>query len=70
MGLDEGIAFAALIMAGQPGKMMHDIQVDLPDPRERDDPKVKANRADLMQIFHDAAHTPQESPAELVITTI
>jgi len=70
--IDEAVLMAdrALIMAGQPGKIMHDIQVDLPDPRERSDPKVKANRADLMQIFHDAALTPKESPSELLITTI
>lgn len=70
--IDEAVLMAdrALIMAGQPGKIMHDIEVDLPDPRERNDPQVRASRVELMKIFHDAANTPQESPSELVITTI
>ena len=70
--IDEAVLMAdrALIMAGAPGKIMHDIQIDLPDPRERNDPVIRAKRADLMQIFQDAANSPAETPSEVLITTI
>lgn len=56
--IDEAVLMAdrALIMAGSPGKIMHDIRVDLPDPRDREDPAVQEMRAQLMKTFHDAAH--------------
>jgi NitT/TauT family transport system ATP-binding protein len=56
--IDEAILMAdrALVMAGSPGHIMHDFRVDLPDPRERDDPLVQEKRAELMQIFHDAVN--------------
>jgi NitT/TauT family transport system ATP-binding protein len=70
--IDEAVLMAdrALIMAGAPGKIMHDIRVDLPDPRERNDAEVRAKRNDLMKIFQQAANSPAESPSEVLITTI
>lgn len=56
--IDEAVLMAdrALVMAGSPGKIMHDLRVDLDDPRDREDPVVQATRAHLMQIFHDASN--------------
>ena len=50
--------------------LVHDIRVDLPDPRERNDAEVRAKRNDLMKIFQQAANSPAESPSEVLITTI
>lgn len=56
--IDEAVLMAdrALIMAGAPGKIVHEFEVNLDDPRERQDPAVQAMRARLMDAFHDAAH--------------
>ena len=56
--IDEAVLMAdrALIMAGAPGKIMHDIRVDLPDPRDRHDPAVQTTRTHLMQTFQEAAN--------------
>ena len=56
--IDEAILMAdrALVMAGSPGRIVHDFKVDLPDPRERRDPKVQEMRTRLMGVFHDATH--------------
>lgn len=56
--IDEAVLMAdrALIMAGCPGKIMHDIRVNLPDPRDRDDPAVQAMRKQLMDTFEEAAN--------------
>ena len=56
--IDEAVIMAdrTLIMAGSPGKMVHDLKVDLPDPRDRDNPAVQELRANLMQVFQDAAN--------------
>ncbi|MGI9227371.1 MAG: ABC transporter ATP-binding protein [Gammaproteobacteria bacterium] len=56
--IDEAVIMAdrTLIMAGSPGKMVHDLKVDLPDPRDREDPAVQELRAGLMQVFQDAAN--------------
>lgn len=64
--IDEAVLMAdrALVMAGTPGKIMHDLRVDLPDPRDREDPAVQATRAHLMQIFHDASLSPSDSPSD------
>ena len=64
--IDEAVIMAdrALVMAGSPGQIVHDFKVDLEDPRERQDPKVQAMRATLMQIFHDAAGVPVDSEEE------
>jgi NitT/TauT family transport system ATP-binding protein len=58
--IDEAVLMAdrALVMAGAPGKIVHDLPVDIPDPRDRLDPAVQAMRTRLMQIFHDATHAP------------
>lgn len=55
--IDEAVLMAdrALIMAGSPGRVMHDISVDLPDPRDREDDEVQRTRTHLMQVFQDAA---------------
>jgi NitT/TauT family transport system ATP-binding protein len=56
--IDEAIIMAdrAVIMAGSPGNIVHELDVDLPDPRERTDPKVQALRARLMATFQEAAN--------------
>jgi NitT/TauT family transport system ATP-binding protein len=56
--IDEAVLMAdrALIMAGAPGKIVHEFEVNLDDPRERQDPAVQTMRARLMDAFHDAAH--------------
>lgn len=55
--IDEAVIMAdrALIMAGKPGKIMHDVRVDLDDPRDRQDPEVQKMRHNLMDLFHEAA---------------
>jgi len=57
--IDEAVLMAdrALVMAGSPGKIVYDLSVDLPDPREREDPGVQAMRAHLMSAFTKAAGT-------------
>ncbi|BBP03735.1 nitrate ABC transporter ATP-binding protein [Sulfuriferula plumbiphila] len=56
--IDEAVLMAdrALIMAGSPGNIVHELEVDLPDPRERQDPAVQALRASLMATFQGAAN--------------
>ncbi len=58
--IDEAVIMAdrTLVMAGSPGKMVHDLKVDLPDPRNRDDETVRSMRSHLMQVFEDAANAP------------
>ena len=60
--IDEAVLMAdrALIMAGAPGKIVHNLTVDIDDPRERQDPVVRAMRTQLMQLFHDATHAPND----------
>lgn len=55
--IDEAVLMAdrAVIMAGAPGKIMDEIEVGLPDPRQRQDPEVQAMRSRLMDAFHTAA---------------
>jgi len=61
--IDEAVLMAdrALVMAGAPGRIVHDLRIDLTDPRDREDPAVQAMRAHLMQIFHDAANVPLDN---------
>jgi len=61
--IDEAIIMAdrAVIMAGSPGNIVHELDVDLPDPRERQDPKVQDLRARLMSTFQEAAHLGSET---------
>ena len=58
--IDEAILMAdrALIMAGAPGKIVTELDVPLPDPRQRQDPVVQAMRSRLMDAFHAAAGKP------------
>ena len=64
--IDEAVLMAdrALIMAGSPGKIYDELPIDLPDPRERQDPAVQAMRARLMEAFHKAAGGPATGDAE------
>jgi NitT/TauT family transport system ATP-binding protein len=61
--IDEAVIMAdrALVMAGKPGKIVHDLPVNLPDPRDRLDPALQALRARLMQFFYDATHAPSNN---------
>ncbi len=58
--IDEAVLMAdrALIMAGSPGKIYDELEIDLPNPRERQNPAVQAMRARLMEAFHKAAGAP------------
>ncbi|MEW8587274.1 MAG: ABC transporter ATP-binding protein, partial [Candidatus Thiodiazotropha sp.] len=55
---DEAVLVAdrALIMAGSPGKIYDELEVNLPDPRERHDTEVQAMRTRLMEAFKTAAN--------------
>ena len=61
--IDEAVLMAdrALVMAGSPGKIMHDLTIDLPDPRDREDEAVQDYRKQLMQIFEDASMETRET---------
>jgi ABC-type nitrate/sulfonate/bicarbonate transport system ATPase subunit len=61
--IDEAVIMAdrALIMAGSPGRFMNELEVDLPDPRNREDPEVQKMRAQLMTAFHDAVAIAKEA---------
>jgi NitT/TauT family transport system ATP-binding protein len=63
--IDEAVLMAdrVLIMAGSPGKICDELEIDLPDPRERQHPTVQAMRARLMEAFHKAAGAPPASAA-------
>ena len=56
--IDEAVIMGdrAVIMAGSPGNIVHELDIDLPDPRERTDPAVQALRTRLMSTFQEAAH--------------
>ncbi len=64
--IDEAVIMAdrALVMAGSPGKIYDELQVDLPDPRERNDPAVQSMRARLMDAFHKAAGAAPSAAGE------
>jgi NitT/TauT family transport system ATP-binding protein len=64
--IDEAVLMAdrALIMAGSPGKIYEELDIDLPDPRDRQDPKVQAVRARLMEAFHKAAGGPKPGASD------
>jgi NitT/TauT family transport system ATP-binding protein len=61
--IDEAVLMAdrALVMAGSPGQIIHDLSIDIDDPRDRQDPTVQNMRSHLMQVFHDATHLDQDS---------
>ncbi len=54
--IDEAVLMSdrALIMAGKPGRIVHDIPINLGGPRERQDPAVQEMRAQLMRAFEEA----------------
>lgn len=56
--IDEAVLMAdrALIMAGSPGKIYDELEIDLTDPRERHDPEVQRMRTRLMEAFQEAAN--------------
>ncbi len=56
--IDEAVIMAdrAVIMAGSPGSIVHELDIDLPDPRDRHDPAVQALRGRLMSSFQEAAN--------------
>lgn len=56
--IDEAVIMAdrAVIMAGSPGNIVHELDVDLPDPRDRHDPEVQKLRGRLMSTFQEAAN--------------
>jgi len=60
--IDEAVLMAdrALVMAGAPGKIIHDLSIDIDDPRDRQDPAVQKVRSHLMQVFSDATHSKPE----------
>ncbi|MES9970875.1 MAG: ABC transporter ATP-binding protein [Candidatus Thiodiazotropha sp.] len=64
--IDEAVLMAdrALIMAGSPGKIYDELEVNLPDPRERQDPAVQAMRARLMEAFKNAANEHPSSSSK------
>jgi NitT/TauT family transport system ATP-binding protein len=54
------MADRALVMAGSPGQIIHDLSIDIDDPRDRQDPAVQKMRSHLMQVFHDATHSNED----------
>ena len=59
--IDEAVIMAdrAVIMAGSPGNIVHELDIDLPDPRDRHTPAVQTLRSRLMAAFQEAAnHKP------------
>jgi NitT/TauT family transport system ATP-binding protein len=50
-------------MAGSPGSIVHEMDVDLPDPRDRHDPSVQALRTRLMNAFQDAVSAKARAAA-------
>ena len=60
--IDEAVIMAdrALVMAGSPGQIVHDLPIELEDPRRREDVKVQEYRDQLMQIFEDASNPGQD----------
>ncbi|MDD3516883.1 MAG: ABC transporter ATP-binding protein [Chromatiales bacterium] len=63
--IDEAVIMAdrAVIMAGSPGSIVDEFEVDLPDPRDRADPVVQKLRAELMARFQSAVRAKGGVPA-------
>lgn len=63
--IDEAVIMAdrAVIMAGSPGDIVHELDVDLPDPRDRHDPEVQKLRSRLMTTFQEAANAKSRQSA-------
>ncbi|MBK5938773.1 ABC transporter ATP-binding protein [Halochromatium roseum] len=66
--IDEAVIMAdrAVIMAGSPGNIVRELDVDLPDPRDRTDPRVQTLRAKLMDDFQQAANYQKPEAVSLV----
>jgi len=64
--IDEAVLMGdrALIMSGSPGRIYSDIEVDLPDPRDREDPTVQKMRTRLMRAFEEAEGRMRADRAE------
>ncbi|MFN3751098.1 MAG: ABC transporter ATP-binding protein [Thiobacillus sp.] len=65
--IDEAVIMGdrAVIMAGSPGNIVHELDIDLPDPRERTNAAVQALRTRLMAMFEEAAHYKKPESAIL-----
>jgi NitT/TauT family transport system ATP-binding protein len=63
--IDEAVIMAdrAVIMAGSPGDIVHEMDVALPDPRDRHDPEVQKLRSRLMTTFQEAANAKSRDNA-------
>jgi NitT/TauT family transport system ATP-binding protein len=61
--IDEAVIMAdrVLVMAGAPGEIKHDINIDLKDPRERESKGVKDARKKLMKVFQDSSSSPSSA---------
>lgn len=61
--IDEAVLMAdrALVMAGSPGRIVHDLRIELDDPRDREDPAVQEHRKHLMGIFEEASMPTRQS---------
>lgn len=61
--IDEAVLMAdrALVMAGSPGRIVHDLKIELDDPRDREDPAVQEYRKHLMGIFEEASMPTRQS---------
>jgi len=64
--IDEAVLVSdrALIMAGKPGRIVHDLPIDISGPRERQDPAVQETRARLMRSFEEATKSQTEASDE------
>ena len=67
--IDEAVLVAdrAVIMAGSPGSIVHEMDIDLPDPRDRHDAVVQTLRNRLMTSFQDAANARSRGGSTSVI---
>jgi NitT/TauT family transport system ATP-binding protein len=65
--IDEAVIMGdrAVIMAGSPGNIVHELDIDLPDPRDRHDTAVQALRTRLMSTFQEAANYKKPVSATL-----
>jgi NitT/TauT family transport system ATP-binding protein len=49
---------------------MHDISVDLPDPRDREDPEVQKMRRHLMDTFESAASVQKSNDGSSSVSSL
>jgi ABC-type nitrate/sulfonate/bicarbonate transport system ATPase subunit len=69
--IDEAVLMAdrALVMAGSPGKILHDMEIELDGPRDRENPAVQAYRNRLMNVFEQSSGLSNSIP-EIAIEAI